>query len=116
MTTMNDIEEAIEVTKRQINELKSELKTLETQEYIDSYNLAIKVKELSIEVLKEKVEREKGCEYCNEKKSILSCFTEYSLEISNGEISIWNGLRCEASFLINYCPLCGKKLGETNDT
>ena len=62
---MNDIEEAIEVTNRQINELKSELKTLETQEYIDSFNLAIKVKELSVEALQEKAECEKGCECCN---------------------------------------------------
>ena len=57
---MTDTEKAIEITQRQIEELKSNLPTLVTQEYIDSFNLAIEVKELSIVALKEKAEREKG--------------------------------------------------------
>ena len=104
------IEKVIEITQKQIEALKIELITFVTQEYISCYKLAIEVKEIALQALQEKLERGKGCEYCNEYKSISSCFTEYSLEISNGEISIWNRLRCEASFLINYCPHCGRKL------
>ena len=61
---MNDIETAIEITQRQIEELKSNLPTLVTQEYYDSFNLAIEVKQKAIQALQEKAEREKGCEYC----------------------------------------------------
>ena len=49
---MTDTEKAIEITQRQIEELKSNLPTLVTQEYYDSFNLAIEVKELSIVALK----------------------------------------------------------------
>ena len=62
---MNNIEEAIELTNRQIDELESELKTLETKEYVDAFNLAIDVKKLSVEALQEKLEREKGCKMCS---------------------------------------------------
>ena len=120
---MNDIEEAIEVTNRQINELKSELKTLETQEYIDSFNLAIKVKELSVEAMQEKLEREKGCEYCN------CSTTEFEITVSDtvdfckycphekclndyGNDDCYGvGFKCIET---EYCPKCGRKLGEEN--
>lgn len=62
---MTGIETAIEITQRQIEELKSNLPTLVTQEYYDSFNLAIEVKQKAIQALQEKAEREKGCEYCN---------------------------------------------------
>ena len=50
--TMTDTEKAIEITQRQIDDLKTELSMIQTQEYIDSFNLAIEVKELSIVALK----------------------------------------------------------------
>ena len=128
---MNDIEEAIEVTNRQINELKSELKTLETQEYIDSFNLAIKVKELSVEALQEKAEREKGCECCNSnlRKNGTNNINNY-IEGSRLTMKFTNYEHCQItsdfndyyvketdethSIKINYCPMCGRKLGEEN--
>ena len=61
----NNIEEAIELTNRQIDELENQLKTLETKEYVDAFNLAIDVKKLSVEALQEKLERKKGCKMCS---------------------------------------------------
>ena len=89
---MNDIEEAIELTNRQIDELESELKTLETKEYVDAFNLAIDVKKLSVEALKEKQEREKGCATCNKPNLFIKHHKP------------------------PCCPMCGRKLGEENDT
>lgn len=112
---MNDIESTIDYIKTNYEKLNIGIDYSNGKDHT-TITLFDKQAELVIKTLQEKAEREKGCEYCNEYKSISSCFTEYSLEISNGEISIWNGLRCEASFLINYCPHCGRKLGENNDT
>ena len=93
---MTDTEKAIEITQRQIEELKSNLPTLVTQEYYDSFNLAIEVKKLSVEALQEKAEREKGCEWCD-------YFSKSKNLISNG-----NGQYEEIPH--KYCGKCGKEL------
>ena len=101
---MNEIEEAIELTNRQIGELESELKTLETKEYVDAFNLAIDVKKLSVEALKEKLEREKGCSFCNDKRVVSFCATSYHSSLE--PITIIEDL------YFGFCPHCGRKLGE----
>lgn len=87
---MNEIEEAIELTNRQIDELENQLKTLETKEYVDAFNFAIDVKKLLIEALQEKLEREKGCATCNKPNLFIKQHNP------------------------PYCPMCGRKLGEEN--
>ena len=58
------------------------------------------------EALKEKAEREKGCEYCNEMKDMQ--YEENSVYIDrNGKLDI-NG----EDMQLNYCPNCSRKLGE----
>lgn len=84
---------------------------------MQNLNLVISITEsernavnLAIQALQEKAEREKGCEYCNNHKPLTSLYTEYSVEVDDKELSVWNGLRCEEHFKINYCPMCGRKL------
>ena len=81
MADIKEIELAIEITKKLTEELKIELKALATQEYIGAYNLGIQVKELSLEALEEKLEREKGCDQCR------YYMAKY-----------------------DFCPICGRKL------
>ena len=100
--TMTDTEKAIEITQRQIKMLESDLKTLVTQEYYDSFNLAIEVKKLSVEALQEKAEREKGCSFCNDKRVVSFCATSYHSSLE--PITIIEDL------YFKFCPHCGRKL------
>ena len=102
------LNEAIEITNRQIEELKSELKTLETKEYVDAFNLAIDVKKLSVEALQEKLEREKNppltlSEITSEQFNMFTgcVFLETPYELRNYGVT-WLAYRY--------------KKGETNDT
>src|SRR5574343_60541 len=114
---MTDIETAIEITQRQIEELKSNLPTLVTQEYYDSFNLAIEVKQKAIQALQEKAEREKGCEYCNGGTAEGACDSDGMMRIDKGDthclpyIAVNNETYGTSDlFDINYCPMCGRKL------
>ena len=133
MKTMTDIETAIEITQRQIEELKSNLPTLVTQEYYDSFNLAIEVKQKAIQALQEKAERDKGCEYCDSIElqnssgrvfykelphhtEIITTLDDAHLQIAFDDKSGWvlhfedeNGDRM-FDIKINDCPMCGRKL------
>lgn len=128
------IEKVIEITQKQIEALKIELITFVTQEYISCYKLAIEVKEIALQALQEKLEREKGCEYCNpnlrkngtgnmnnyidgsrlimkitksECRQITSGFNDYYFKETHEKHQIW----------VEYCPHCGRKLWkENNDT
>ena len=115
---MTDIETAIEITQRQIEELKSNLPTLVTQEYYDSFNLANEVKQKAIQALQEKAERDKGCEYCNNGTAEYACDSDGMMRIDKGNehclpyIAVNNDTYGTSDlFDINYCPMCGRKLG-----
>ena len=126
---MNDIETAIEITQRQIEELKSNLPTLVTQEYYDSFNLAIEVKQKAIQALQEKAEREKGCEYCNGKRSEYQHTVNTKLSINTigkartleTDSSVcppyanccMKNIPARSAFIINFCPNCGRKLNSS---
>ena len=128
---MTDIETAIEITQRQIEELKSNLPTLVTQEYYDSFNLAIEVKQKAIQALQEKAERDKGCEYCDGKRNEYQHTIDTKLSINTFEKARVLETECNrcppyanccmknipsrSVFLINFCPHCGRKLGEKNE-
>lgn len=114
---MTDTEKAIEITQRQIEELKSNLPTLVTQEYYDSFNLAIEVKQKAIQALQEKAEREKGCEYCNDYAVDGACDSDGTMRVDKGNehclpyIAVNNETYGTSDlFDINYCPMCGRKL------
>ena len=100
---MIDTEKAIEITQRQIDELKSNLPTLVTQEYCDSFNLAIEVKQKAIQALQEKSEREKLQENCacmTNNKACCTCVSmrcRYCVKQSNYTRG-------------SFCSACGRKL------
>lgn len=62
------------------------------------------------------------CEYCNSgnkdampkplPKEMLDCCNLQSFVYDNGELDVWDftGFKND-TFYINYCPMCGKKLG-----
>ena len=110
---MNNIEEAIQLTNRQIDELENQLKTLETKEYVDAFNLAIDVKKLSVEALQEKLEREKGCDYCKNISKQLKGHKGFGYAVLFEQITIDEIV--EINIDVDYCPHCGRKLGENNE-
>lgn len=75
-----------------------------------NYNAEIcKLAEEKIESLREKQEREKGCEYCNPQimdgNPIIHFHSDHY--IGNGKFS-------KAGIWARYCPMCGRKLGEND--
>lgn len=87
-----------------------------TQDFHPSTLRAKAVNTMAIEALREKAEREKGCEYCSQS----------SKSIDNGEVGVSKAILylCAKSkrihfmdakgklaiFDIKYCPMCGKRL------
>lgn len=53
---------------------------------------------------------EKGCEFCNYHKPVSDFTKDYSIEVDDAEISLWEDLNCLSHIKINYCPWCGRKL------
>ena len=76
-----------------------------------------------LQALQEKAERDKGCEYCKERKPILDELGD--LQIDDTDCTLWFTSQVEADDIyedhtkINYCPMCGRKLsdhiGEANE-
>jgi gamma-glutamylcysteine synthetase len=58
--------------------------------------------DLAIEALKEQVEREKGCEFCNEYKQI-------GISEDGNPLYIQNNIWFDEDE--NYCKHCGRKIG-----
>lgn len=56
----------------------------------------------AITALQEKAERDKGCEYCNSRFGIATH------HINN------SGSQAGTNKIADYCPKCGRKLGENN--
>ena len=104
---MSEIEKAIE-TLKQVSDLDTKLHL-----NISNYDLLT-----AIEALREKQEREKGCEWCNGK------LKKYQSSIQDGsfaritpnkpELYVLAKDTLSTYFDINYCPMCGRKLGEND--
>ena len=109
---MNEIEKAIKTIKIAIAEVE--------WNYPLDYAIAF---ETAIEALQEKLERDKGCEYCN------CSTTEFEITVSDtvdfckycphekclndyGNDDCYGvGFKCIET---EHCPKCGRKLGEEN--
>ena len=90
---MNEIENAIKTIKIAIAEVE--------WNYPLDYAIAF---ETAIEALQEKLEREKGCSFCNDKRVVSFCATSYHSSLE--PITIIEDL------YFGFCPHCGRKLGE----
>lgn len=107
---MSEIEKAIEVMQYLVESSRSVLfKSLvgkdEREQVLQGINVAI-------QALQEKLERDKGCEYCNNHIPINNFTKDYSIEVDNKEISVWEDLKCLAHIETTNCPMCGRKLVE----
>lgn len=84
-----------------------------------------KASEIGAIAIQEKAEREKGCEYCNNGKTLYQETTDTKLYIncSNGARALYvetgfASIPINSAYIINYCPNCGRKLekdGEDNE-
>ena len=90
---MNEIEKAIKAIKIAIAEVE--------WNYPLDYAIAF---ETAIEALQEKLERKKGCSFCNDKRVVSFCATSYHSSLE--PITIIEDL------YFGFCPHCGRKLGE----
>lgn len=109
--------ESIELTERQIEALQAELKTLKTKEYIETYKAAIEAKQLAISVLKDREERQEGCQYCRMESKLIG-FDKEDDDFRDGELVISNSSNYYLEVVnvggidIGFCPMCGRKLGD----
>ena len=111
--TMEEYEDLTFKNKRVIEELKETY----SSEMLAMQNRAmLEIRKLRSD--KEKLESKinnKGCEFCNDKKEIT---LEKGLDIglSNNKLDFYfDTCACgyfEDELKINYCPMCGKKLGD----
>ena len=97
---MSEIEKAI-------NCLSTFIKTLEHYEAQEEETKAMKI---AVQALQEKLERENGCACCNNHVPVKDFAKEYSIEVDDVEVSLWEDLKCLATIKINYCPMCGRRL------
>jgi len=73
-----------------------------------------------IEALQEKLEREKGCEYCDNEASEYACDSDGMMRICKGNehclpyIAVDNDTYGTSDlFDISYCPMCGRDLRQS---
>ena len=59
---------------------------------------------LAVAAIREQEERERGCEYCNDCKSI--CNRDDDIRITGNILQIGTGRYID----INFCPMCGRRL------
>lgn len=58
------------------------------------------------------------CEYCKEEKPIIDELGKKIIIIENEMLiqrkigNVFNCIRCDTTFNIDYCPMCGRKLSE----
>lgn len=67
--------------------------------------------ELALSALREKAEREKGCEFCKKFD-----FSEASAKVEKGKFAhihlVCGNTRYPKEEQFNFCPMCGRKLKE----
>lgn len=63
---------------------------------------------LAAAALREQEERELGCKYCNDRKSI--CNRDEDIHISGNILRIDIGCYAYSQAQINFCPMCGRRL------
>lgn len=81
-------------------------------------NKYVTVIDMAIKALEEKLERDKDCEYCAEDKCRLcTLLCDYWGDGGTDKCSA-DGIDdpCAYYNLINYCPKCGRKLVNENET
>ena len=118
---MNEIESTIDYIKTNYEKLNIGIDYSNGKDHT-TITLFDKQAELVIKTLQEKLEREKGCEYCNkEKNSDINVDGRrigqaYLHECSNGYAMFLYLCGNTETYYVDaeYCPHCGRKLGGEN--
>lgn len=63
---------------------------------------------LAVAAIREQEERERGCEYCTDSKSI--CNADEEFYISGNSLIVDIGCHSYGCASINFCPMCGRRL------
>ena len=141
----NEWRSKIEKTIEALTEIKQMLGFVLTRENFEGLGESDRAEfesdmDIALEALKEKAERDKGCEYCNTVEHVNGHYRNFykafphhnddkiftsldfaDLSIAHDNESGWvlhfedeNGDRM-FDIKINHCPHCGRKLGESNE-
>lgn len=112
--TMEEYEELTFKNEKVIEELKETYNS----EILGMQNrLMLEIRKLRSdkENLESKINN-KGCEFCDGKKDLTSLKNDLDIGISNNKLDFSFGVCACGAFedelKINYCPMCGKKLGD----
>lgn len=89
---MSEIEKAIEV----LTDRHTQIGTTAPND--TAWRLLKPAMDTAIEALQEKLERDKGCYFCNQ------TIMQFRAKLPNSDV--WNNEYCEPK----VCPMCGKKL------
>ena len=85
--------------------IEETISTFERHHELDEQNRLV-----ILSALRAQRKREKGCEYCKDGAEI-----EYRFDIRGGnQLYGYDGDGCDISVTINFCPMCGRKLGEND--
>ena len=110
---MNEIKMSVKEAIEQLNDLKRDREGFAENDEPDSvFAYDIKAIDVAITVMEEKLERDKGCEYCAEDKCRLcTLLCDYWGDGGTDKCSA-DGTDdpCAYYNLINYCPKCGRRL------
>ncbi len=107
--TKNIITQIVDMEEKAV--VDAVIKAAEQEGVTDLYLLD---KKFVLDALREKAEREKGCEYCRERKPILNSIG--LLQIDDSDNTIWFTMRAAADDIyedhtdIRFCPMCGRRL------
>jgi len=101
-----------------MNEIEQAIGQMEICKKTSNLHINDHIYDLAISALRAKQEREKGCEYCRERKPILDGLGQ--LQIDDTDSTLWFISQAAADDIyedhttIHYCPMCGRKLGEND--
>lgn len=99
---MNEIEKAIETLQGECGCVELDLSNSNAGEKAQEFAEACHV---AVEALREKAEREQGCEWCVK--------GENRLDGEDMEIELMHTLKKESRMVYpRFCPMCGRKLKE----
>lgn len=102
-----------------VNHFENQLELMRhyAEDYPDNdYTAITDIYATALAALREKAERERGCEYCEKEKRIKNaCYTNAFAEVCKHSKSFavhmpLNFGSADCDFFINYCPMCGRKL------
>lgn len=92
------------------------VEAIECNRPTSGYQMLREALDITISALREQEERERGCEYCTDSKSIYHLKSgihdsmDEDVYISGNALVVDIGCRSYGSCVVNFCPMCGRRL------